>query len=315
MVRLARAVSFCAMLAGAATAAGAADSTHCNLSGFDRTQPPAMLSPQPDGVPIDWGSDADELAGHRGWLFWHYVHNKPDSGSLWVSWEAVHLWGSAARALPAGGTVCKISQYFFQPGKPPDIAPVVVNNTQIVYGADGRAQDASIYVPGGTTGARPAPPVPSNLLSSLTRLFTAYADPRGGTHELSVAVDSTHEGTAYTLRVRVVPDNLVIGISDLPHLLDAEQLGAMASMLRAQKVGAEPGSLPKAALADLFRSARPAADRRYLFLRGARDAAATFKSVPGQSPGAHSVLLVVLDAERQPILAATATLLLPIQAR
>lgn len=315
MVRLGRVASLAVMLIGAAMLPAAADGTHCDLVGFDRTPPPAMLSPAPSGVPFTWGSDADELAGHRGWLFWHYISNKPDDGSLWVSWDAVHLWGSAARPLPPGGTVCKISQHFFQPGKPPDIVPVVVNNTQIVYGADGRTQDASIYVPGGPSGAQPSPPAPSSLVSSLTRLWTEYVGPGTTTHKLSVAIDSRREGTTYTLRFRVAPDDLVVGISDLPHLLDATQLSAMTSMLRARKIVVEPGSLTRAASDDLFRSGGPASDTRYLFLHGVGNAAAAFKATSGQVPGARRVLLVVLDAERQPILAATATLLLPTQER
>jgi hypothetical protein len=282
----------------------------CSLKGFDQTPPPAMLSPKANVQSFDWGSDVDTIQGNRGWLFWHYIRNRAGNKPLWVTWNAAGLGTSGAMALPGGGTVCKQSQVFFQLNQPPDTKIMVDNDAPILYGARGEQQDASIY--------RPVPPIvaqeptggPFHIWSFLTHLVSVYEDHAGVKSRIDVTVSSSHTDAGYVLRVAAAPENLVIGISQLSDLLNSDQLANIVQAFRKQGSTVEPGSLPPTIAAALFRPSVPKG-QHYLFVSRTKEAVGTYAAARSQTTSLNPALLVVLDNDRRPILAAGIALVVP----
>jgi hypothetical protein len=214
-------------------------------------------------------------------------------------------------AASGGSTVCKQIQVFFQLDQPNDIKFTIDNNAPILYGARGQTQDASIYRPVSALAAGEKTGVASRVLSFLTHLVSRYLDRGGVQHNVDITLQTSYVNGAYTLRLAATPENLVIGISRLPDLLNGDQRESVMQALRNQKATVEVGTVAPETGAALFRPSPPG-DLRYLFVSQFSEAVAQY-SAADQINSLRPALLVVLDADRRPLLSAGIAIVVPSQ--
>ena len=119
----------------------------CDITAFDKTD--ALLNPEPNPVPFNWGSEVKEIQGAKGIKFWNYVTNRADSASFWIRWDDAGIIGSKRAPLQPGKSMCNTFNVYLQPGEENiDLKSLykIKNDATIVYGGQSTPQVAPVYV-------------------------------------------------------------------------------------------------------------------------------------------------------------------------
>ena len=215
----------------------------CNLKGYDQTKPAALLNPNPNTAPLDWGSDVDEVddIGH-GLQFWHYIRNRegPNSSKLWITWEAAKLYTSITAPLEPGRTICNQFRVFTQPGqKFDDKTPgyAIDNSANIVYGSKPTSQIAPVYI------EAPVPGIADLIKSWVSTTVFHYTSVEGTTTKVTTFVETSRDGSQYRIDLHAMPAIFRLAIGQLPDMVAEKHLTSILSQFNNEDSKASVGRL------------------------------------------------------------------------
>lgn len=264
----------------------------CRLDGFDKTEPRALLGGLNNGIgEFSWGSDLELEDG--GLVARNFVRNDSQTIGLSYDWGKTGLTHSTANPLAPGKIDCN-----YYPAR--NSMEEIDDTATIVYGPDNVVQSAAVYKSGLD------PKIDTNG-GATSVIKTSYYSRNDKVEDVEVTVNyELSDGFIKNIRIDTPKDIYAAIVSDKKFWSDA----TFSNFFEITKAGGvNSGVSPANTFAEFVPEDVKAFlngddDQSLIYLQGGINGLANgIKSF-----GSHEVKIILLDAERRPIVSGIAIL-------